>query len=71
VPLQRFETIIAGREYVIEVSCVADSRWRAQIVRIPGLPTALMPFYGRTPDEAAALLTDWLTRAHRHTSTAL
>jgi len=23
-----------------------------------------MPFYGRTPDEAARQLSDWLTRAH-------
>jgi hypothetical protein len=25
----------------------------------------LMPFYGRTPDEAARQLTDWLSRAHQ------
>jgi len=66
----RFETVIAGREYLIEVARVAEDRWRAQIVRIPGLPTALMPFYGATPDEAAAQLSDWLTRAHRHASLA-
>jgi len=24
-----------------------------------------MPFYGRTPDEAAGLLTDWLSRAYQ------
>ena len=28
------------------------------------MPTALMPFYGSTPVEAARLLCDWLTRAH-------
>ena len=41
-----------------------SDRWRAYIVRIPGVPTALMPFYGPTPDEAAGHLRQWLTRAH-------
>ena len=62
--VHRFEESIAGREYLIEVSRVAQDRWRAYIVRLPGVPTALMPFYGRTPDEAARQLSDWLTRAH-------
>src|SRR5262245_7155812 len=46
----RFERIIAGRCYQIEVAKVDDKRWRAQILRTPGVPTALMPFYGETPD---------------------
>ena len=46
------------------VLAIADNRWRAYIVRIPGVPTALMPFYGSTPVEAAQLLCDWLARAH-------
>jgi len=29
-----------------------------------GGPTALMPFYGKTPDEAAEQLLHWLARAH-------
>jgi hypothetical protein len=62
--LHRFEESIAGRPYLIEVAAVAEDRWRAHIVRIPGVPTALMPFYGRTPVEAAQLLCNWLTRAH-------
>ena len=62
--VHRFQECIAGHQYLIEVSPVANDRWRAYIVRIPGLPTALMPFYGPTPDEAAGLLRDWLTRAH-------
>lgn len=62
--LHRFEESIAGRPYLIEVASVADNRWRAYIVRIPGVPTALMPFYGRTPLEAAQHLRDWLSRAH-------
>ena len=62
--LHRFEESIAGRPYLIEVAAVADNRWRAYIVRIPGVPTALMPFYGRTPLEAAQHLCDWLSRAH-------
>ena len=63
-PSQRFEESIAGRPYLIEVSFVALDRWRACIVKAPGVPTALMPFYGQTPDEAAGQLRQWLTRAH-------
>jgi hypothetical protein len=62
--IHRFEESIAGRAYLIEVASVAKDRWRAYIVRLPGMPTALMPFYGRTPDEAAQQLSQWLTRAH-------
>jgi hypothetical protein len=62
--VHRFKESIGGRSYVIEVSAVPGDRWRAYIVRVPGVPTALMPFYGRTPAEAAQLLCDWLTRAH-------
>jgi hypothetical protein len=65
----RFQEIIGGRVYNIEASRVRDDRWRAQITRLPGTPTALMPFYGETADEAARLLFDWLVRAHRATST--
>ena len=61
-----FEKIIGGRPFVIEVTWVADKRWRAHIVRIPGVPTAMMPFYGETPDEAAAHLSTWLDRAYQH-----
>ena len=63
--VQRFEEIIGGRVYQIEAALVRTNRWRAQIVRIPGVPTALMPFYGATPHEAAGQLRDWLVRAHR------
>jgi hypothetical protein len=63
--VHRFEESIAGQAYLIEAALVSQDRWRACIVRIPGVPTALMPFYGRTPDEAARNLTDWLTRAHQ------
>jgi hypothetical protein len=62
--VHRFEEIIGGRSYLIEVKAVSPDRWRAYIVRIPGVPTALMPFYGRTPDEAAHSLSEWLTRAY-------
>ena len=71
VVLQRFETVIAGRSYLIEVALVAENRWRAQIVRIPGVPVALMPFYGETADQAATQLSNWLTRAHQHAGTTL
>jgi hypothetical protein len=62
--VHRFDELIAGRSYQIEVAAVAKDRWRACIVRLPGIPTALMPFYGSTPHEAANLLRQWLTRAH-------
>lgn len=62
----RFDETIGGRVYQIEVTAVSN-RWRAQLCRTPGLPTAMMPFYGTTPDEAARLLARWLTLAHgRH-----
>jgi hypothetical protein len=61
----RFEETINGRSYVIEVLKVDTDRWRAHIARQRGATTALMPFYGSTPDEAAELLTVWLQRAGR------
>jgi hypothetical protein len=63
--VQRFEEIIGGRVYQIEALLVRANCWRAQIARVPGVPTALMPFYGPTPHEAAAQLRAWLIRAHR------
>src|SRR5207245_11435037 len=62
--VHRFEESIAGRPYLIEAAFVSKDRWRAYIVRIPGVPTALMPFYGATPSDAAHQLCDWLTRAY-------
>jgi hypothetical protein len=59
--IHRYEELIAGRTYFIEVSAVDASRWRAQIARLPGMPTALMPFYGSTPEGAARELSKWLT----------
>lgn len=62
--VHRFEETIGNRLYQIEVKSVDERRWRAYILRMPGVPTALMPFYGETPEAAAAQLRDWLTRAH-------
>lgn len=62
--IHRYQELIAGRPYQIEVAPVSKDRWRAYIVRVPGVPTALMPFYGSTPTDAAEQLTQWLTRAH-------
>ncbi len=62
--VHRFEENIGGRAYQIEVASIDRDRWRAYIVRVPGVPTALMPFYGVTPDEAAGNLRAWLMRAH-------
>jgi len=48
-----------------------SDRWRAQLRRTPGVPTAMMPFYGPTPDEAARQLTQWLTLAHRRVTSSV
>jgi hypothetical protein len=64
VIVHRFEETICGRAYQIEVTAVSN-RWRAQLRRLPGMPTAMMPFYGQTPDEAARQLTKWLVLAHQ------
>jgi hypothetical protein len=64
VTVHRFEQTIGGRVYQIEVTPVGE-RWRAQLRRGPGMPTAMMPFYGQTPDQAAGQLAGWLTLAHR------
>jgi len=61
VSIQLFEEHIAGRTYQIEVSPVSVERWRAQIVRRPGIQTSLMPFYGKTAEEAARELIKWLS----------
>ena len=61
VAIQLFEEHIAGRTYQIEVSPVSAERWRAQIVRRPGIQTSLMPFYGKTPEDAARELSNWLS----------
>ena len=67
VNVHRFEEIINGREYRIEVSNVGSGKWRAQLARLPGGSAATMPFYGTTPKEAAGQLSQWLTLAHAHT----
>jgi hypothetical protein len=68
--VHRFEESIGGRPYLIEVAPVSKDRWRAYIARIPGVPAALMPFYGSTPVEAARQLCEWLTRAHARASSS-
>ena len=67
--VHRFEHDIGGRFYQIEVTSVGN-RWRAQLRRLAGMPTALMPFYGSTPEEAAGQLTRWLVLAHSRQTTA-
>jgi hypothetical protein len=59
----RYHQTINGRSFVIEVLEVGQHRWRAQIAGPPGRTTALMPFYGATPEEAAGQLSAWLDRA--------
>ena len=65
VSAQRFERAIADRRYVIETTLVGPDRWRAYLVGVSGGPSALMPFYGETPEQAAERLADWLALAHR------
>jgi hypothetical protein len=67
--VHRFEERIAGKPYLIEASEVGQGRWRAYIVRLPGVPTALMPFYGPTAADAAGQLRQWLTCAHERAAT--
>jgi hypothetical protein len=64
VIVHHFEETIGGRPYHIEVMPVSN-RWRAQLLRKPGMPTAMMPFYGQTPEEAAGQLAAWLSLAYR------
>jgi hypothetical protein len=58
-----FNETIKGRPYVIEVHPVGRHRWRAGLAHRVGT-TALMPFYGATPEEAAQQLACWLSRAN-------
>jgi hypothetical protein len=68
VNVHRYEERIAGRTYLIEVRPITQSRWRAQIARLPGMSTALMPFYGTTPEEAAKELSRWLSLVYNGTT---
>lgn len=61
----RFDETIGERKYRILVSQVRAGTWRAQVVTAYGGPTAVMPFYGSTPDLAKTELTAWLTRVHK------
>ena len=63
-PSQRVTQQINGREYRIEVSPLGTGKWRAQILTRHGGPSALMPFYGPTPESAVGCLAEWLARAH-------
>ena len=57
----RYERLIAGRTYVIDVTLGSTGRWRAELARLPGMPTSLMPFYGATPEDAAHAIANWLS----------
>jgi hypothetical protein len=70
VTVHRYEETIGGRLYQIEVTAVSN-RWRAQLRRTAGMPTAMMPFYGASPDEAARQLAEWLTLVSRSFKTPL
>ena len=61
VTVLRFDETINGRAYRIEVSAVGTDTFRAQLARAPGGSRAMMPFYGKTPDEAVEHLSQWLS----------
>ena len=61
--VHRFEQTIGSQDYVVEVR-PALRGWRACLARTPGVPTALMPFYGATPRDALDALVSWLSHAH-------
>lgn len=61
---------INGRVYRIEVGR-SGQQWRARVLNAHGGPTALMPFYGPSADEAAQALVVWLSRAHKTASESL
>ena len=63
--VHRIEQTINGRTYQIEAMLVDPDRWRAYLVNTPGGSTALMPFYGTTPEQAVQQLSDWLILAHQ------
>ena len=65
--VHHFEELIGGRRYQIAVRAVSSSRWRAELERLPGMPTALMPFYGATPEQAAQELSRWLALVYNVT----
>ena len=65
VTVHRFEQTINGSTYLIEAMRVDQNRWRAYLASVQGGPTALMPFYGATAEQAVRRLTDWLTLAHQ------
>ena len=65
VDAQQFKQTINGCPYVIEATLVDPDRWRAYLISGAGGPTALMPFYGATPEQAVRHLTDWLRLVHK------
>jgi hypothetical protein len=65
-----FQQEVNGREYRIEVAPVHNGRWRAEVVTKYGGPTALMPFYGTSPDAARDGLTAWLSRVQPQAGSA-
>ena len=71
VNVHRFQETINGRDFKIEVSPVGPDKWRAQLARTPGGSAATMPFYGKTPHEAAGHLSRWLCLAHRNVARQL
>ena len=63
VDVVRYQEIINGKTFLIEVLFVDPNRWRAQLVRRSDRATSVMPFYGTTAAEAADLLSRWLKKA--------
>ena len=69
VILHKYDEIINGREYHIEVSNVGAGQWRAHIKRTPGGSAALMPFLtGGSSDRGSMYV---MMTSRRRTAVAL
>ena len=62
--------LIVGADASAPIGLLGARRWRAQVLSAYGGPTALMPFYDDTPDDAVTRLSDWLSRVHRSAKTS-
>jgi hypothetical protein len=69
-PVNALKREVNGRVYRIEVGR-SGHQWRARVLNAHGGPTAMMPFYGASADEAAQSLVKWLSRAHKSAAESL
>lgn len=70
MPVHAIKREVNGRVYRIEVARSGD-QWRARVLNAHGGPTALMPFCGPSPEDAAQALVKWLARIHKAAGEAI